>query len=678
MGIVKMNRLTLVGLAREKEAVLAALSKLGAVEIREIPEQTEAFRAQQADTLAQIQQHQAQRQLLESILPQARDLLPGKKPLFTLKRTVSMKDFMRFDDLAVRETVLETAAHFRDALKEVQELKARRAALNLQSELLKPWQSALGDQDPSHSRRIHRWLGRVTHMAQLEQIRAHLEAAAPAAILEVLSAPDPKQPVYALLAAPASMGDLPLIEAQTGGFKPLVQKQARLTPQEEYERTQQQLEETDQAIEAAQARTQDLAAHAPRFEELSDYLAVLIEREEVSQRVPVTGRLFALEGYIPAHLAKGTQKGLEETYCVSLQMKPADRAKDYPILLHNNPLVRPYEAITDMFSAPAATEVDPAPAVAPFYCLFFGMMFSDIAYGLIFCLMTGFLIWKVKVQGNFRKMCQVFFQCGLSSIVFGALFGGFFGNLINEFSNNTVVFNPLWFDPLKDPTRLMLWSIVLGVLHIFVGLGVKIKILIATDRWQEAVFDVAPWYFILGGLGLWVAGYSLHADTYTLIGKYAALFGAVVVLLMAGRPSWNPILRLLKGFGSLYGITAYFSDVMSYTRIMALALSTSVIAMVVNILSLLPGKSIFGLIFFAVVALLGHTMNLALSALSAYVHTTRLHYVEFFGKFLDGGGRVFSPLAYHTKYVQILPEPQPKPQTESLRKRYLRFRGAQE
>lgn len=672
MGIVKMNHLTLVGLAREKDAVLRALSKLGAVEIRENQEQAEAWEAKQQEERGRVVEATEQRQLLEQMIPVSRDLLPYKKPMFTLKRSISMSDFLSYDDEKYRTEVLGWASALKENRRQYQEAQAKKAAAQLQLDVLLPWQEALAGADPKSTKRIHRWLGRVASPDQFKYLEEGLKESAPTAVVHALLKPEANSPVYVLLAAPSSEGEAPWQAAQQRGFRPLQQKAAKLTPEQEADECRETIKEIEEKMETLQTEAKELARHVAAYEELADYLAVQIERLDNSSRVLSSNRLFALEGYIPAYLAQGTQKGLEESFCVSLQMRPADRAEDYPILLNNNKLTKPYEAVTDMFSLPMAAEVDPVPSVAPTYCLFFGMMFSDIAYGILFCIITGLLVWKVKVQGNFRKMCQVFFQCGLSSIVWGALFGGFFGNMVSD------VFKPLWFDPMQAPTKLMIWSIIFGTIHIFIGLGVKMHVLIATNNVKEALVDVLPWFFIILGLGMLGGGYATGMGLLTSIGTYLAIFGAIIILIFAGRPSKNPLVRLFKGIGSLYSVTGYFSDIMSYTRILALCLSTSVIAMVVNLLAKLPGDGFVGIIFFIIVAILGHTLNFALSALSAYVHTTRLHYVEYFGKFFEGGGRAFAPLAYHTKYVLVdLPEG-PKPESESLRKRFARFRQAEE
>jgi V/A-type H+-transporting ATPase subunit I len=178
-------------------------------------------------------------------------------------------------------------------------------------------------------------------------------------------------------------------------------------------------------------------------------------------------------------------------------------------------------------------------------------------------------------------------------------------------------------------------------------MGARIYILARAGKLVDGLLDIAPWYLIIIGLGLMLGGIGGQ------LGMYTALAGAAVLLLFGGRDAKNPIMRLLKGLLSIYNITSYFSDILSYTRILALVLATSVIAMVVNLLGFLLGPTPAGIIVFIIVALLGHTLNLALSALSAYVHTSRLQYVEFFSKFYEGGGRLWKPLSRKTKYVEL-------------------------
>lgn len=674
MGIVKMKRLTLVGPLSTKPAVLNTLSKLGAVDIRDNAEKAEVWQAKVGRENAHYRKMLEDKQLLDSVIPIADKLAAQKKPMFAAKRSVSIQQFMRYDSGELRTKVLSAARELQGNRQKYEEALAEKAQASLQRDILLPWQEALGDSEVDDTRRIRTWLGHVSNMIQYENLVKALAEVNHTAVVKVLLNKDVKSVAYLVLAAPAVDGELAFVQAQQYGFQPLRQKAAKLSPQEELGHCERKLRELDEELAILQEEGRRLSSEKACFEELSDYFAVQIEKVKADEHILSSERLFVIQGYIPEHLAKGTKKGLEETYCVSVMLEDVTKSDEYPILLSNGKFSSPYEAVIDMFSLPNASEVDPTPTVAPFYCIFFGMMFSDVAYGIIFCLITALLVYKFKVQGGLRKMCQMFFQCGLSSIVWGVLFGGFFGNLIDAFSGASVKFPALWFNPMDDPMKMMIWSVIFGVLHIFVGMGVKVKILAATGKLKEALLDVVPWYLIIGGLGVFAYGVAGGAPVLKTVGLYVLIVGAAVVLLFAGRSTRNPILRILKGVGALYDITSYFSDIMSYTRILALCLSTSVIAMVVNLLALLPGKNVLGLIFFVVIAVLGHTLNFALSALSAYVHTTRLHYVEFFGKFYEGGGRAFDPLAYRTKYVQIdRAEAEPKPIKESLKHRFARF-----
>ena len=270
------------------------------------------------------------------------------------------------------------------------------------------------------------------------------------------------------------------------------------------------------------------------------------------------------------------------------------------------------------------------------------------------------------------KMIQLFFFCGLSTTFWGIMYGGFFGDAIDViaktffgYSGDGVV-KALWFEPLADPMRLLIWCMLFGVIHLFVGLGIKGYEYLKAGDVVGFVSDIVSWYAFLMGLILMLVPSDLFASIAgqqfnlpAIVGplsKVLTIAGLVIILLMSGRGRKNWALRIALGAYDIYGVTGWLSDVLSYSRLLALGLATGVIGNVINMMASMFGGGVVGAILFIVIFVLGHTLNIGINALGAYVHTNRLQYVEFFGKFYEAGGRPFAPFQNANKYVEIKEE----------------------
>lgn len=299
--------------------------------------------------------------------------------------------------------------------------------------------------------------------------------------------------------------------------------------------------------------------------------------------------------------------------------------------------------VVEMYSLPAYNGVDPDPLIWPFFVFFFGLMFADVGYGLIMLIACLVIQKKYKPKKTMGYICGLGILLGISTTICGALTGGFFGDAIpviaeNFFGKEVEMWSLV--SPLENPMTILYFGIGLGIVHMFFGMCVKIYMGFRDGEAMEALLDVVPWWLFLGG----IAVLALTGSTVLI------WIGVASLVLTQGRHKNGIIGKLFGGVVSLYDVTSWLGDILSYSRIMALMLATTVIASVVNILGSLPGNIIAFVLIFA----FGHIFNLGINIIGTYVHAARLQYLEFFGKFYKDGGVPFKPLAYDTKYVDIV------------------------
>ena len=273
-------------------------------------------------------------------------------------------------------------------------------------------------------------------------------------------------------------------------------------------------------------------------------------------------------------------------------------------------------------------------------------MLSDAAYGAILTIGSFIILKMFNIEGLMKKIMKLFMYCGISTMFWGIMFGGVFGDMFG--------ISALWFNPVEDPMTLLVFSLIFGGIHLFVGMGIKAYILIKSGHMVDAVCDIFLWYILLIGLVLFGVG-NMITPVLSEIGKYMSIIGAVGILFTGGR-SKKGIGKITGGLGSLYGITSYLSDVLSYSRLLALGLATGVVSQVINTLGKMLGGGIVAIVAMVIVFIIGHVFNLAINTLGSFVHSSRLQYVEFFGKFFEGGGTAFNPFKRRTKYVEIVKE----------------------
>ncbi len=425
----------------------------------------------------------------------------------------------------------------------------------------------------------------------------------------------------------------------------------------------------EKKIEEADKAIAEFVSYIPKFKIAADYFRTRSEKYRVLGTLPQSDKVFFIQGWVEKDKAEGIAKILEEKFDAVVEIETDDEAA--PIKLKNNHFSEASEGVLESYGLPTHGRVDPTTVMSFFYVFLFGMMLSDAGYGIIMSIACGIVLLKYKrMASGTNKMLRLFFWCGISTTFWGFMFGGFFGDAIDVIAHtffgvpqSQAVLKPLWFAPLNSPMRLLIWCLLFGIIHLYAGLAMKGYEYLKQKDIVGFFSDVIAWYMFLTGLILMLLPTKIFASIaqmefnfpgwLNMLAKIITIVGLVVIILMSGRANKNWGLRIALGAYDIYGVTGWLSDVLSYSRLLALGLATGVIASVINMMASMQGKTVFGVIIFILVFILGHTLNIAINLLGAYVHTNRLQYVEFFGKFYDAGGIPFSPFKSNNKYIEI-------------------------
>ena len=660
MAVVEMRKLTVIGLNSSRTPFIHELMHLGVVEIdsnegaiNDEEWMPDIFRTSNS---ADVSRLEADISRVSTALEAIGKYDTAKKPLFPSRIKQDRGDFAKLMDSIKTETELNVDK----AVETYKDIADRRTEINRLRGLiagLKPWETLDIPLEMNETEHALVQLGAAPVKTDTVQMTADVQAAAPSVIVQEVSK-DKQQKYYTFICLKEEKEQL-LEALRPYNFSAVTLADQKGTATEAMHRYEKEIEKNEKNIAEDEEILKKLVAYREHIEFLYDSLMMRRDRARVVGDMISTEMVFYFDGWMPAKAQPEVEALLKEYEFYYNIEEPDPDDESVPVLLQNNSIVTPFEAVTGMYSLPGRHDIDPTAILAPFYFLFFGLMLSDAAYGLILTTLCAIILKKYKPEGTTHRMIKMFMFCGLSTFMWGALFGGWFGNFFTvaakTFFGKEFVIRPLWFDPLSEPMRLLVVSLILGAIHLFVGMGVQAYMDIKDGRPLDALFDIGLWYLLLIGIVLFAFGGKLGAGAVG-IGKIMAIVGAVGILLTGGRKKKGIFGKLTGGLGSLYGITSYLSDVLSYSRLLALGLATGVVAQVFNTLGSLAGGGIAGSILLIVVFAFGTVFNIAINALGAFVHSCRLQYVEFFGKFYTGGGRPFAPFERKTKYIKILKE----------------------
>ncbi len=646
MSIVKMNKLSVIGLESEKEAVMKSLQQMGVVELND---QTEKLQDPEWTALIRRDGDEDQVSRLESELAEVQTVLDAiarydteKKPLFAMRKPVTEAQYAEL--LGDGEEARREIAELYSLYELWNEEKSLENSIVSSQAALMPWMSYELPLELTETRSVRVICGVIPAVADAEALRKQVEEASEATSLTILGA-DAEQQYLSLLCMKAEEETVTDV-LKSFGFTQTVFKDMKGTAAENMNRLAERLAEAKKKEEELEARFRVSPEVKGMIRAWFDHLQILRDRARGSEKLLRTKTAFYFDGWVPAENQDAVQKELEDLGCVCDITVP-EKDEDTPVLMKNNSFVYPVQSITELYSLPNSHEVDPTPIFCLFYIIFYGMMFADIGYGLILAGACFFAVYHYKLEGMAYRLVKTLAYCGVSTAIWGVLFGGFFGDLIS--------IEPLWLNPLDNAMFVLAFSCIFGTVHLFVGMGIKAYMQIRDGHFFDAVCDEFSWYVFIIGLALLLFGNSYVAQGSGTVGMYMAIIGGVWIVaceFIRGKG-----IGKLIGLWNLYGVTSYLADILSYSRLLALGLASAVIAQVFNMLARMVGSAgIVGMIFFVVILVVGHAVNFAINALGSFVHASRLQYVEFFGKFYEGGGVPFRPFERKTKYIKFVKE----------------------
>ncbi|MCF0141804.1 MAG: V-type ATP synthase subunit I [Parasporobacterium sp.] len=664
MAVMAMKRVNIVGLKDERKPILEAIQRKGFLEVEDFVQEDDIFVKENAP----ISGSEFERRIHEAetaieILNIYNEEKSGLLSSFKGRDVVSKEKYDNFKD-HIRE-INDKIAAITDLYKEVTDMNGEIVRDTQTIDMLAPWEKLDVALDITGTESTAIYIGAVPGDVKKE---AFEEALAEAGPVEVQIISHTKDQTCVMLICLKEQSDSVLAVLRSMGFSyPSVN--ASLTPSQEKERLKKEIEELQASIEEKEKEIMSFDEFRPEIKFYADYMAIREEKYAVMGRIPQSDHAFVLSGYIPDKNIPELEK-LLAPYSASIDVETPSDDEDVPVKLHNNGFSSAVQGVVESYALPQKGEIDPSFIISLFYFIFFGFMLADACIGFLIAAGAAFLLIKNKnMETGLRNNTKLFCFGGISAIFFGVLFGSYFGDMVTSISGgffgNPIVIKPLWLDMTKNPMTVLTLALIMGLIHIFTGMAVAAYQLLKKKDIVGFIFDIVAWYIILIGLVIKclsmqmimdiLAGGSAPIFTEAVgnYGMYAAAVGAVAVLIMGGRESKNPLKRLLKGAYAIYGVTSYLSDLLSYSRLLALGLATGVISSVANMIGTMFGNGVAGIIVYVVVFIIINAINIGINTLGAYVHTNRLQYVEFFGRFYEGGGRPFQPYSIKTKYYKF-------------------------
>lgn len=667
MAVLTMKKIHICAMKKDRKGVLEKLQSMGVVEVKTDGEENEAFK--KINTTSQRSKYEKRVQNTDQALEILQEYAPEKTSLFSALAGKKDVDDDKMDEIIEnRRKYNLIVKNIHDLKKEISNCNSAISKCELAIEGLMPWRNMDIPINTTGTKTTDVLIGSMGPGLTEDMLYAIVEKRQPELSgysFQVISSDKDQTCIFAICLKESTARLEEAIRAE--GFTRISYFSKR-TPEGKIEKYRKDILAYQERIEKLRGKLVELSGERENIRLLSDYYRIRADKYEVLGTLLQSNSTFLIEGYILEQDEETVKAALNQEFSLMVETEDVPEDEIPPIKLKNPKVFASAEGVLESYGLPAKGEMDPTTPMCIFYIFLFGLMLSDAAYGLIVFLACFIVLKKFPKMGeSLAKSIRLFMYCGLSTLFWGILFGGYFGDLITvvsrTFFHHEIIIQPIWFAPLDDPMKMLIFSLLFGLIHLYGGLALKGYMCLKKKDFVGFFSDVVSWYMLITGLILMLMPTDLFASISQMsfhfppavktLSYVLAIVGAVTIVLMSGRSNKNPVLRFALGLYDIYNLTGWLSDLLSYSRLLALGLATGVIAQVINQMGSMMGDGILGVIVFILVFLVGHTFNLAINLLGAYVHTCRLQYVEFFGKFYEGGGTAFAPFKENTKYVDI-------------------------
>jgi len=654
MAIARMKKVFIIADKKLKNSLPAKLRDLGLLEVSKVKKEKNLLEDFKEENL-KINELEERLSKINSTVTYLKQFEEDKKSglgLFPSKVAVKEKDFLRWIKNFNWEKICNDSQQIKEKLEKLREEKRN---LISERELLSPWKSlsTISFKKLKESKYIIYQMGIISpevkeafykNINKLKESHLHI-------VKE-----DGRNIYFLLIYLKENQEKVNLI-FENLKIEKVQFKEGEGPLNEKFEKIEERIKYVEEELKKYQKELKKVSLEKIKLMAFYDYFHNLLQEKKLALKSHFSSYTFTLQGWIREADIPHLKKGLKDYASLEILTRDPEENEDVPVALSNRSFFKPFEFVVNLYGVPQYFEIDPTPFLAPFFAIFLALCLTDGGYGLVLSLLSFIALKKFKIGGGGKKLFLILFISGLVTMGVGILTGGVFGISFTTFPSSLNFLKKLvLFYPLEEPMTFLLVALGLGVIHILAGIALAFWNDLKRGDIISAFLDHASWIGLILGLIIFaISKVGILGKLIGNIGLVMFIAGAGILFLFSGRKSKNFIGRIGQGAYELYGIVQVFGDVLSYSRLLALGLATSVIATVVNtIAGMTKGIPFIGPVAMIIILIVGHLGNIGLNTLSGVIHTLRLQFVEFFGKFYQGGGKSFTPLRNERKYIALV------------------------